>query len=61
MTTPKHCPGFETFKTLQSFMCKCDNCGADVEIFSDEFDKVHNCHACNQQIDFTKCSFDAGA
>ena len=40
MTTPKHCPGFESFKTLQSFMCKCDNCGVEVEIFSDEFDKT---------------------
>ncbi len=61
MTIPKHCPGFESFKTLQSLMCKCDNCGGEVEIFSDEFDKTHKCHACNQQIDFTKCTFDAGA
>jgi hypothetical protein len=60
MTTPKHCPGFESFKTLQSFMCKCDNCGVEVEIFSDEFEKTHKCHACNQQIDFTQCTFDAG-
>jgi hypothetical protein len=39
MTTSKHCPGFEQFKDLTSFVCKCPGCGKEVEIFSDEFDK----------------------
>ena len=54
MTTPKHCPGFESLKTLKSFVCNCPNCGQEVEIFSDEFDRGHVCGGCNQQIDFTQ-------
>jgi len=23
MTTPRHCPGFEQFKSLKTFTCKC--------------------------------------
>lgn len=61
MTTPLHCPGFEQFKTLSSFMCKCPECGEENEIFSDEFDKTHKCQACNQQIDFTQCTPDSQA
>lgn len=56
MTTPKHCPGFEQFKTLQSFSCKCPECGEEKEIFSDEFDKKHVCKKCGKDIDFTKCT-----
>ena len=41
MSTPQHCPGFQNFKTLKAFECKCPNCGQEVEIFSDEFDKTH--------------------
>jgi len=55
MTTPKHCPGFEEFKELKSFICKCPNCGAEKEIFSDEFDKPHICKKCGGKIDFSKC------
>ena len=40
MNTPMHCPGFDKFKNLQSFTCKCNNCNAENEIFSDEFDKT---------------------
>ena len=58
--TPKHCPGFEQFKSLQSFVCNCPNCGEEKEIFSDEFDKVHVCKKCGQPIDFTQCSLEAG-
>jgi len=58
MTTPKHCPGFESFKALKSFMCNCPNCGKEVEIFSDEFDRAHACSGCNQQIDFTQCKLE---
>ncbi len=43
MTTPQHCPGFEDFKNLSAFNCKCPNCGKEIEIFSDEFDKKHRC------------------
>jgi uncharacterized protein (DUF983 family) len=59
MTTPQHCPGFEQFKNLKSFMCSCPNCGKETEIFSDEFDKKHVCSACGRDIDFTKCSIYA--
>ena len=60
MTTPQHCPGFERFKQLSSFICKCTECGAEQEIFSDEFDKVRSCKNCHKQIDFAQCEFYAG-
>ena len=55
MTTPQHCPGFEQFKELESFICKCPECGEAFEIFSDEFDHEHHCRKCGQKIDFKKC------
>ena len=61
MSTPRHCPGFEQFKHLQSFTCKCPNCDKDVEIFSDEFDREHNCKNCGLKIEFAKCEPEAGA
>ena len=61
MTTPKHCPGFEQFKNLKSFMCKCPSCGTANEIFSDEFDKPRKCSNCGEAIDFTQCTLEAGA
>ena len=61
MSIPRHCPGFEQFKGLKSFVCKCPNCGKEVEIFSDEFDKKHTCKGCYQEIDFTKCALTGGA
>jgi len=60
MSTPQHCPGFENFKNLKSFTCKCNECNATVEIFSDEFDKPHKCKQCGAQIDFAECTFEAG-
>jgi len=60
MTTPQHCPGWEQFKNLKVFSCKCPNCGKDTEIFSDEFNKTHICTECGKEIDFTKCTYDAG-
>jgi uncharacterized protein (DUF983 family) len=60
-TTPQHCPGFQQFKNLKVFKCKCPNCDTEVEIFSDEFDKAHICKACNKEIDFTVCSLDGEA
>ncbi|SMC20739.1 hypothetical protein SAMN02746041_01003 [Desulfacinum hydrothermale DSM 13146] len=61
MTTPEHCPGFEQFKDLQSFVCKCPNCGQEQEIFSDEFNKEHRCSKCGKMIDFKVCEAYAGA
>ena len=61
MTTPMHCPGFESMKHLKSFSCKCPNCGRETEIFSDEFDRKHFCNGCKQEIDFTQCSLDGAA
>lgn len=61
MTTPLHCPGYEQFKNLKSFLCTCPDCGKEKEIFSDEFNRTHTCSSCGRQIDFTRCSFEAGA
>jgi hypothetical protein len=55
-----HCPGFERFRDLQSFLCRCHRCGTEVEIFSDEFDRPHTCKGCHEQIDFTECKYDGG-
>ena len=60
VTTPQHCPGWESFKNLKSFMCKCNSCGAEKEVFSDEFDESHTCSKCGEVIDFTTCSYEAG-
>jgi len=61
MTTPQHCPGYEQFKHLKSFSCKCPACGQFKEIFSDEFGKKHKCDKCGQEIDFTQCTLEGGA
>jgi hypothetical protein len=60
MNTPMHCPGFEQMKQLKSFECKCPLCGADVEVFSDEFDKPRKCGSCKAPIDFSQCTLNAG-
>lgn len=56
---PRHCPGFEKFRNLSSFVCKCLECGKELEIFSDEFDRPHTCKECGKPIDFTRCGLDA--
>ncbi len=62
MNTPSsHCPGFESFKNLKSFICKCSHCGAEVEIFSDEFDHEHTCKKCHKLLDFKQCTYAGGA
>lgn len=61
MTTPQHCPGFEQFRNLKSFVCKCPECGEEKEIFSDEFEKTHICKRCGKAIDFQKCEISGGA
>ena len=59
MSTPTHCPGFEALRDLESLICKCNNCGAEVEIFSDEFNREHTCNQCKQKIDFKQCEYNA--
>ncbi len=57
-STPQHCPGYQNFKTLKSFTCKCPECGKVKEIFSDEFDRAHTCSGCNEPIDFSQCQLE---
>ena len=54
-TTPQHCPGYANFKSLKSFTCSCPGCGAEKEIFSDEFERPHLCAKCGKPIDFKQC------
>jgi hypothetical protein len=61
MSTPKHCPGYEAYKDLESFHCKCTKCGAESEIFSDEFDKQRKCSNCGEIVDFSRCEHYAGS
>jgi hypothetical protein len=61
MSTPAHCPGYENFKNLSSFVCKCPECGKEKEIFSDEFGKNHTCGGCGKPIDFSKCTLEGSA
>lgn len=60
MSTPQHCPGYESFKNLKSFICKCPECGESKEIFSDEFHKTHTCGKCAKPIDFKQCTLEGG-
>ncbi len=61
MSTPQHCPGFENFRNLKSFVCKCPECSNEIEIFSDEFDRAHKCKSCGKQIDFSQCQLSGEA
>lgn len=61
MNTPMHCPGFEQFKNLKSFWCRCPECGKSMEIFSDEFEKKHTCKGCGKPVDFTRCELSGEA
>jgi len=60
-SNPGHCPGFQQFKNLKSFICKCNHCGEPKEIFSDEFDRPHKCGKCSKEIDFSQCTLDGEA
>jgi uncharacterized protein (DUF983 family) len=40
-------------------MCRCPGCGAETEIFSDEFDRKHICSKCGREIDFSRCDIRA--
>jgi hypothetical protein len=57
---PQHCPGFQANKNLKSFMCKCEACGKEKEIFSDEMNREQFC-ACGAKLDFSKCQVDGQA
>ena len=57
-STPQHCPGYADFKNLKVITCKCAKCGAEKEIFSDEFDRAHNCSSCGEAIDFATCTVE---
>ena len=59
MSTPQHCPGFQDLKHLKSFVCTCQGCGKEKEIFSDEFNKEHRCAGCGEAIDFSQCTPEA--
>ena len=56
MPPDQHCPGNETFRSMQSFDCKCPHCGAETELFGDEMKKKRTCRACGKEIDPTTCS-----
>ena len=58
MTDSKHCPGFEQNKSLKTFICKCPDCGVEVEVFSDELDKRRTCAGCGKEIDVNQCVLD---
>lgn len=60
-TTPAHCPGFQDLRNLTSFTCRCPECGKEIEIFSDEFNRPHTCSGCGNTIDFNKCSIESSA
>jgi predicted RNA-binding Zn-ribbon protein involved in translation (DUF1610 family) len=57
----QHCPGLESHKSLKSLICKCDSCGAEKEIFSDELNREHRCDECGAVVDFKKCQVDGQA
>lgn len=59
-TSTSHCSGFELFRDLKSYLCKCHRCGTEVEIFSDEFTRRPNCKYCKEPLDFSKCAFSGG-
>lgn len=61
VSTPAHCPGFQELRNLSAFTCKCSECGKEIEIFSDEFDRPHRCKGCGQMIDFSRCSIESSA
>lgn len=46
----QHCPGFEANKTLNEVKLKCPDCGAKIEIFSDEMEKMIKCPECGKKF-----------
>jgi hypothetical protein len=56
-TRISYSPGHKPFQGVSNF----PNCGKEIEIFSDEFDKKHVCRDCHMEVDFGKCSLRASA
>ena len=47
---------FEVFQSISEDALKiCPECGKEKEIFSDEFERSHQCNGCGKEIDFTQC------
>jgi ribosomal protein S27E len=42
-------------------MGKCESCGTEKEIFSDELDRPQKCDGCGAALDVKKCRIDAQA
>ncbi len=61
MDTTQRCPGNELNKSLQTYECKCSECGKENELFSDELNKSHKCTGCGVVLDTTSCAPDAHA
>jgi ribosomal protein S27E len=57
----QHCPGLQAHKTLKSMIVKCDSCGTEKEIFSDELDRPQKCDNCGTALDVKKGRIDAQA
>jgi ribosomal protein S27E len=55
MTDEKHCPGFESNKSLKPVKVKCPDCGKEWEVFSDEVEKHAKCPACGAVVDPKTC------
>lgn len=47
----EHCPGFSANKSLSPVMLICPGCKKEIEIFSDEMDKVVSCPQCSEKVD----------
>lgn len=56
--TNKHCPGFENNKALTEITLQCPACGATMEIFSDEIEKMATCPLCKEKMDPKQCQAD---
>jgi DNA-directed RNA polymerase subunit RPC12/RpoP len=54
--TNQHCPGFESNKSLNAVKLRCPDCGKEVEVFSDEMDKVVKCPKCGKKVDPKTCA-----
>jgi rRNA maturation endonuclease Nob1 len=61
MSASEHCPGYTPLKNLKAYMCKCQNCGQEKEIFSDEMDRPQFCAACGTQLDMSACQLNGEA
>ncbi len=61
MTDTQRCPGNELNKNMQTYSCKCSECGKETEIFSDELNKSQKCTACGVELDTSQCALDGKA